>query len=55
MPEKTQAELFNEELNVLLTKYPTLRLVVAHQIQVEEMKQVESIPDVVPEVPATQE
>lgn len=36
--DKTQSELFNEELQALLNKYPTVRLTVAHQIQVEELK-----------------
>lgn len=41
--DKTQAELFKEELDVLLAKYPTVRLTVAHQIQAEEIKPVEDI------------
>lgn len=35
--EKTQAELFNEELLVLLNKYPTIKLTVNHQISINDI------------------
>lgn len=35
--EKTQGELFNEELLVLLNKYPTVRLTVNHQISINDI------------------
>lgn len=36
MADKTQAELFTEELNALLVKYPTVKLNIAHNVQVQE-------------------
>ena len=39
MPDKTQppsAELFTKELNALLVKYPTVKLTITHNVQVQE-------------------
>ena len=36
MADKTNAELFNEELTALFVKYPTVKLNVTHNVQVFE-------------------